>query len=93
MYIFNISSNLGLFRASVPSGASTGIHEANEMRDGCKDIYMGKSVTRAVYNVNKIIAPTLMKKGLCVTQQHEIDTFMTHELDGTPNKSEIFFDN
>ncbi len=57
------------------------------MRDGGSE-YLGKSVHKAVNNVNKIIAPALLKKGLTVTQQSEIDDFMTKELDGTPNKSE-----
>ncbi|VDL90321.1 unnamed protein product [Schistocephalus solidus] len=81
----DIVTHKGLFRASVPSGASTGIHEANEMRDGGRD-YMGKAVMHAVNNVNKIIGPALLKKGLPVTEQAEIDNFMTKELDGTPNK-------
>lgn len=51
----------GLFRAAVPSGASTGVHEALEMRDGDKKSYMGKSVLKAVENVNKLIAPELIK--------------------------------
>nr|ARD05070.1 enolase [Spirometra erinaceieuropaei] len=84
----DIVTHKGLFRASVPSGASTGIHEANEMRDGGRD-YMGKAVMHAVNNVNKIIGPALLKKGLPVTEQADIDNFMTKELDGTPNKSRL----
>ncbi|VDP85285.1 unnamed protein product [Echinostoma caproni] len=75
----------GLFRAAVPSGASTGIYEANEMRDNARE-YMGKGVMKAVNNVNKIIAPALIRKNLCVTEQQAIDEFMVNELDGTMNK-------
>lgn len=53
---------IGLFRAGVPSGASTGIYEALEMRDGDKGSYHGKSVLNAVKNVNDIIAPELLKR-------------------------------
>lgn len=53
---------IGLFRAGVPSGASTGIYEALEMRDGDKSSYHGKSVFNAVNNVNKIIAPAVLNK-------------------------------
>jgi Enolase, N-terminal domain len=59
-----------MFRASVPSGASTGIYEACELRDGGK-AYMGKGVSKAVSNVNDTIAPALIGKD--VTQQQEID--------------------
>jgi enolase len=52
----------GLFRAGVPSGASTGIHEALELRDNIKAEYMGKGVNQAVKNVNEIIAPALIAK-------------------------------
>lgn len=51
----------GLFRAAVPSGASTGVHEALEMRDGDKSKYHGKSVFNAVKNVNDVIAPEIIK--------------------------------
>lgn len=51
----------GLFRAAVPSGASTGVHEALELRDNEKSKYHGKSVFKAVDNINKIIAPELLK--------------------------------
>merc|ERR1719331_2394415 len=59
------------FRAAVPSGASTGIYEALELRDGDKKRLLGKGVTKAVKNVNDIIAPAL--KGMIVTNQMEID--------------------
>src|SRR6476619_8662367 len=67
-------------RAIVPSGASTGAHEAVELRDGDKDRYLGKGVLQAVKNVNEIIAPELV--GLDVTRQNIIDALMI-ELDGT----------
>ncbi len=71
-------------RAAVPSGASTGTHEALELRDGDKKIYMGKSVTKAVSNVNGAIAKAL--KGMDVADQRAVDKKML-DLDGTPNKS------
>lgn len=55
-----VTTGKGVFRAAVPSGASTGIHEAVELRDGDKAKYMGKGVTKAVANVNTIIAPALI---------------------------------
>ncbi len=73
-------------RAAVPSGASTGIHEAIELRDGNKKIYGGKSVLKAVKNVNDIIAPAL--HGYDVTDQKKIDQKMI-ELDGTANKGKL----
>ena len=73
-------------RAAVPSGASTGAFEAVELRDGDKKNYMGKSVEKAVANVNKIIAKKI--KGMCVSQQEEIDKTMI-ALDGTPNKAKL----
>ncbi len=73
-------------RAAVPSGASTGIFEALELRDGDKSKYLGKGVLKAVENVNKIIAPELIGKD--ASNQQEIDAFML-ELDGTENKSKL----
>jgi len=73
-------------RAIVPSGASTGEHEAVELRDGDKGRYLGKGVLKAVDNVNDIIAPELI--GYDVTNQVGIDQRMI-ELDGTPNKSKL----
>ncbi|MEX2395494.1 MAG: phosphopyruvate hydratase, partial [Balneolales bacterium] len=73
-------------RAAVPSGASTGEHEAVELRDGDKNIYMGKGVTKAVENVNEIIAPHF--NGLEVFNQVGIDNMLI-ELDGTPNKAKL----
>ncbi len=73
-------------RAAVPSGASTGIHEALELRDGDKSRYNGKGVLQAVENIAEIIAPELV--GWEVTDQKGIDEMMI-ELDGTPNKSRL----
>lgn len=72
--------------ASVPSGASTGVHEAVELRDGDPKRYFGKGVLKAVANVNDIIAPKLI--GRCVLEQSAIDKYMC-DLDGTPNKSHL----
>ena len=71
-------------RAAVPSGASTGIHEAVELRDGDKKKYLGKGVLKAVKNVNDTIAPILL--GADVADQTGIDQLMS-QMDGTPNKS------
>lgn len=73
-------------RAAVPSGASTGIFEALELRDGDKSKYLGKGVLKAVNNVNNIIAPELI--GEKASHQKEIDTFMI-DMDGTENKSKL----
>lgn len=73
-------------RAMVPSGASTGEHEAVELRDGDKKRFVGKGVLKAVENVNEIIAPEII--GLDCTQQSFIDHLMI-ELDGTPNKAKL----
>ncbi|MFO7729269.1 MAG: phosphopyruvate hydratase [Spirochaetia bacterium] len=73
-------------RAAVPSGASTGVHEAVELRDGDKGRFMGKGVLKAVENVNNIIAPELV--GLDAMDQVDIDRTMI-ELDGTDNKSKL----
>ena len=73
-------------RAAVPSGASTGEHEANELRDGNKKRYLGKGVCKAVTNINTIIADTL--KGFDATNQSQLDTIMIN-LDGTENKSKL----
>ncbi|XP_077533021.1 alpha-enolase [Haemaphysalis longicornis] len=84
----DLLSEKGLFRAAVPSGASTGIHEALELRDGDKSMYMGKGVSKAVDNVNKIIAPQLIAKNFDLTDQTAIDEFMLG-LDGTENKGNL----
>ena len=75
-----------LGRAAVPSGASTGIHEAVELRDGDSKKYMGKGVLKAVSNVNKIIAPVLL--GNDIADQTGIDAMMI-QLDATPNKENL----
>ena len=75
-----------LGRAAVPSGASTGLHEAVELRDGDKKKYQGKGVLNAVNNVNKIIAPVLF--GNDIADQTGIDALMI-QLDGTPNKENL----
>ncbi|WP_154855875.1 phosphopyruvate hydratase [Cyclobacterium xiamenense] len=73
-------------RAAVPSGASTGVHEAVELRDGDKSVYMGKGVLKAVANVNDVIAPELV--GFDIFEQNQIDQLMI-SLDGTKNKSKL----
>jgi enolase len=73
-------------RAAVPSGASTGIHEAAELRDNDKKKYLGKGVLKAVKNVNTSIADTLI--GFDITSQAAIDQVMI-DLDGTPNKTKL----
>jgi Enolase len=78
------SGALGI--AQVPSGASTGIHEAIELRDGDPNRYLGKGVLKAVENVNEIIAPKIL--GYDATDQLLIDKLLI-ELDGTPNKSRL----
>lgn len=81
-----VTSNGTLGRAIVPSGASTGKHEAVELRDGDKKRYMGKGVLKAVTNVNKIIAKEV--EGVNVFEQNAIDQIMLL-LDGTPNKAKL----
>ncbi|MFA5857016.1 MAG: phosphopyruvate hydratase [Candidatus Pacearchaeota archaeon] len=76
----------GLFRSSVPSGASTGIYEAVELRDNDKSKYNGLGVLKAVSNINNIIAPKLLGKE--VINQKELDNFLI-KLDGTENKSKL----
>ncbi len=83
----DIKTEDGAFgRAAVPSGASTGIHEAVELRDEDKSVYVGKGVLKAVENVNKAIAEELW--GMEVSEQNMIDNIMI-ELDGTPNKGKL----
>ena len=81
-----LTENGFLGRAAVPSGASTGIHEAVELRDNDKAVYMGKGVLKAVENVNDIIAKEL--QGVDVFDQNSIDQIMI-DLDGTPNKGKL----
>jgi enolase len=82
--VLTINGVLG--RASVPSGASTGIHEAVELRDGDQTKFLGKGVLKAVNNVNTLIHAGL--KGMDVFDQSQIDTFMI-QLDGTDNKGNL----
>lgn len=83
----DVTTNEGIMaRAAVPSGASTGKHEAVELRDGDKKVYMGKGVTQAVDNINDIIAEELY--GMDITDQRGIDSAMI-QMDGTPNKSKL----
>lgn len=81
-----LTENGALGRAAVPSGASTGMHEAVELRDNDKSVYMGKGVLKAVANVNDVLAPEL--KGLDVFEQNAIDKLMI-DLDGTANKGKL----
>ena len=81
-----ILSSGAIGRAAVPSGASTGEHEAVELRDGDKSRYVGKGVLKAVGNVNEVIAPEL--EGMDASDQRDLDATMC-ELDGTPNKSKL----
>lgn len=83
-----ITTEKGVFRAIVPSGASTGVHEALEMRDGDKAKWLGKGVLNAVANVNNVIAPALIKANIDVKDQQALDDFLKN-LDGTPNKSKL----
>lgn len=78
-----VTTNQDTYRAAVPSGASTGVYEALELRDG-DDSYHGKGVSKAVDNINNIIGPKLIGMDPC--EQREIDTFMIEKLDGTTNE-------
>jgi len=80
----DVTTELGVFRAAVPSGASTGIYEALELRDKDPKRFQGKGVLKAVENVNTIIRPALIGKD--VTKQREIDMHMVEKLDGTKNQ-------
>ncbi|MCK5443584.1 MAG: phosphopyruvate hydratase, partial [Maribacter sp.] len=80
-----ITENGIMGRAAVPSGASTGEHEAVELRDG-GNAFMGKGVSKAVSNVNTVIAEEIL--GMSVFEQNLIDQTMI-DLDGTPNKSKL----
>lgn len=82
-----VTTECGAFASAiVPSGASTGVHEAVELRDGDKNRYLGKGTQKAVDNVNNVIAEAII--GMEVTSQREIDYKMI-ELDGTPNKGKL----
>jgi len=84
----DLTTKAGTFRAAVPSGASTGIHEALEMRDGDKSRYLGKGVLNAVSNVNDVIAPVLLAGNIDCKNQTAVDKLML-ALDGTENKSKL----
>ncbi|KAI9497840.1 enolase [Zychaea mexicana] len=83
-----VTTAKGVFRAGVPSGASTGVHEALELRDKIKEDYVGKGVLKAVENVNTIISPALIESKLNVVDQKAVDEFLL-KLDGTENKSKL----
>jgi len=83
----DLTTEKGIFRAAVPSGASTGIYEALELRDKA-DTWHGKGVTKAVNNVNNIIAPELVKNSVDPVEQEKIDEMML-KLDGTDNKNSL----
>jgi len=80
----DVTTTKSKYTAAVPSGASTGVYEALELRDGDKANYMGKGVSKAVDNVNTIIGPALV--GMSPSMQKEIDEKMVQELDGTKNE-------
>jgi enolase len=82
----DLTTDKGIFRAAVPSGASTGIYEALELRDKDPKVHLGKGVLKAIANINDKIGPALIAKNFNVTDQVAIDKFMI-ELDGTENKS------
>jgi len=80
----DIITEQGLFRAAVPSGASTGIYEALELRDKDNNRYLGKGVLNAIKNIETIIKPALLGKDC--TKQKELDDLMVKDLDGTQNE-------
>merc|ERR1712002_801832 len=84
----DLTTEKGIFRAAVPSGASTGIYEALELRDKDKSKWHGKGVTKAVDNVNKVIAPVLIEANVNPVDQTAIDEMML-KLDGTDNKNNL----
>jgi len=83
-----VTTNLGTFRAAVPSGASTGIYEALELRDKDKANWLGKGCKTACNNVNTTIAELFVGKEIDITNQRAVDQIML-EADGTPNKSKL----
>jgi enolase len=84
----DVVTESGLHRAIVPSGASTGQHEACELRDADKTKWGGKGVLQAVKNVNEVIAPAIIKENIDVKDQSKVDKFLI-DLDGTPNKTKL----
>ncbi|KAJ2955685.1 hypothetical protein NQZ79_g8345 [Umbelopsis isabellina] len=83
-----VTTAKGVFRAAVPSGASTGAHEAVELRDNIKNEYGGKGVLQVVENINHFIGPKLIASKISVTEQKMIDKFLIN-LDGTESKSKL----
>lgn len=83
-----LTTEHGMFRSIVPSGASTGIHEALELRDGDKTKWLGKGVMKAVSNVNNVIAPALIASNIDVKDQKAVDSLLL-SLDGTENKGKL----
>merc|ERR1711963_591974 len=83
----DLTTEKGIFRAAVPSGASTGIYEAPEMRDKA-ETWHGKGVQKAVHNVNNLIAPEIVAKCMDPVEQEKIDQLML-SLDGTDNKNKL----
>ena len=77
-----------LGRAAIPSGASTGVHEAVELRDGDTDVYFGKGVLKAVAHVNEMIGPALIDEGIDPFDQVAVDNYMI-AMDGTENKAKL----
>lgn len=84
----DVVTETGLHRAIVPSGASTGQHEACELRDGDKTHWGGKGVLKAVSNVNDVIGPALIKENIDCADQSKVDDFLI-KLDGTENKTKL----
>merc|ERR1712135_80473 len=84
----DLTTEKGIFRAAVPSGASTGIYEALELRDKDKSKWHGKGVTKAVSNINNVLAPELVKADFDPVEQVAIDTMML-KIDGTENKNNL----
>jgi len=84
----DVVTETGLHRAIVPSGASTGQHEACELRDGDKTHWGGKGVLKAVENVNKTIGPALIKENIDCKDQPKVDEFLI-KMDGTDNKTNL----
>jgi len=84
----DLTTAKGTFRAAVPSGASTGIHEALELRDGDKAQWHGKGVDKAIDNINTIIGPKVIEAAMNPVDQKALDDFMI-QLDGTENKSKL----
>lgn len=84
----DVITEKGLHRAIVPSGASTGQHEAHELRDGDKSKWAGKGVSKAVSNVIDTIGPAVIKANIDVKDQPAVDALL-NKLDGTENKSKL----